>query len=1388
MDALSAAALQQVGTWLARKLLDATAWDAPKNQLKKHAARVQWEKALQAAANAVRRDHPEVAIELFDADFLKVVLKPNAQALQAPLVPADIGAVAEEFRTRYRSLRLSSMLPEARPAVLARADQEVEPAIKLFFGALQDELSTHADLKTIWRDRTIADTAKNVAQLVQLANSANPGASTVHADKALEAASLRLMRRRAFPTHHEDTEVAALAAEVIQGEHQFASAEIRSRILRMCSRVTAIKDSSLAASWLNEAKKLSPSVKTEVEDAWLAFAIGNKDDAIRRLRDRTDNFGQAATFSMIRARDGGAAATGWLDQFVQSLGHWSGPQACIAIFTYLAEGNWSGATRRLATLSPRHLEECPALHIAAAATAAREIAIVGSDSFLLGLAFPLAPHSIITHLTPDWQDICRNAVEGYDTASKSASDLDLPDEASRYEELALWLSFEAPALKSVAEQRVRLALTDAKAALDVVPFALANNIPVPSDKLRELLAQREAVGGLTPTEVRAALLLAESPADVLALFKRRRSDLEEALGKSKAAFVEIESTLYAHGADAASTLFETLREQLDSQDQDRLRAMLAKDADAKATALAAVYAQSKDPSDLRSLCRHFAAKGQWNGAADRHHELFLLTKLTADAETLCAALTNADRLDELSAFFDSFWPVLDQTPTILSFRARALAQGGHLVEARQILEGLLAAGGGPREEQLYSNVLIESGDWDRLSEIVERVWQRRDDRSASHLVWAARAASVLDMPGRAIELLRAATARQDADADAFTSAAATVFEVGKDDEVPELAAWFQRAFEMSGESGPMRSMDIKSMVEQMPEWRKTEAEVLRGILSGEMPLFIAGRGIGTSLGDVILGNALRAQQTTDLRRHSIVPLFFGGRPPHPLPVKGRIGLDLSTILVFQSLGLLDTLLASGLDLTIPAGTLNALFLERQRARFHQPSRIAHCEEILNAVASKKLLPLEAEPASPKLAAEVGPDLAGLVVAAKKGGGLVVRPPPITRPGDFSEREVDRSGFADILTDTRAILAFLDARGLLSNLVHQRARSHLHRVDKGWPNSADPTQAQAFYLDGLALHYLQDAGVLSLLAQTGIPIYVEQGEIDQAAGLVTHRSNLATYYAALEHARTALRDAIASGKLRVSAMRSVANLGDDGIHPTVQILHMEGVDWVVVDDRALNRHAYADSPTVDRIPIGTSLDLLTLLEQGNHISSSIVREARHAMRDSGFFFVPFQLEELEDALRSCRVQATTLQESRQLRLIRETFLRLSTVKDLECKGENAFLDHSYRTVVLALYGAWRSNETPEAATAHANWLLRLLREIELFASLKFAGLRADAIAPMLAPILIPSFDKPQPMQDAQRTWIEEAFWPHVAENPATAAAVIQSLRGILGNYLSDDDNQ
>jgi hypothetical protein len=273
---------------------------------------------------------------------------------------------------------------------------------------------------------------------------------------------------------------------------------------------------------------------------------------------------------------------------------------------------------------------------------------------------------------------------------------------------------------------------------------------------------------------------------------------------------------------------------------------------------------------------------------------------------------------------------------------------------------------------------------------------------------------------------------------------------------------------------------------------------------GKVPMFGAAHLLHRSLIDFTLLQALANLPESDTRRRGIVYAFSGARPAD-ISLHGvtTIALDLTAIFTLALLELLPVAIGAYERVAIPHSTLGWLFQERQRATFHQPSRINEAHDLKRLVAEGGLKVLPSQPLSDlTLAKEVGLELARLLSAASKAKAsdgtarYVIRSAPVHRASSLMEEEADLSAHSEYLCSCQSLVEKLRAKGVLTLDEEQRALAYLKLHERRWASEPKIADSAEIYLDDLATTYLQTVGVLAKLKPAGLVAYITQDDDTQ----------------------------------------------------------------------------------------------------------------------------------------------------------------------------------------------------------------------------------------------------------------------------------------------------
>ena len=188
-------------------------------------------------------------------------------------------------------------------------------------------------------------------------------------------------------------------------------------------------------------------------------------------------------------------------------------------------------------------------------------------------------------------------------------------------------------------------------------------------------------------------------------------------------------------------------------------------------------------------------------------------------------------------------------------------------------------------------------------------------------------------------------------------------------------------------------------------------------------------------------------------------------------------MDATALLTLSFLNLLDKALDAFDAVYVPHSTLAWLFEEKQKAAFHQPSRIKDAHQVRDLLARdvlEKFVPSTV--ADGDLSVQVGDELAVLIAEAEMVRDdddtqrIVVRSSPVHRLSSLMDEEADLTGHAAVLSSCLSVVEKLREKGQITAEEEKRARAYLQLHEKPWPNQPEITDGAVLYLDDLAITY------------------------------------------------------------------------------------------------------------------------------------------------------------------------------------------------------------------------------------------------------------------------------------------------------------------------------
>lgn len=1233
--------------------------------------------------------------------------------------------------------------------------------------------------------------------------------STELVDQKIEEELEKLRKSRFFVEFDRTGSSVRLGRRLAEGNLSGGSDVMRGRALAWCARLLAHSENlERAEKFLELAKALGEFTEAKIADAFIISQKEDKATALKILADLDSNVSHSAGLMIVAHHDGAVSAQRWMNDAGYSVGDLDSDGKNFLLSHQLQLGRWDDVAYTVGALSKADFDETPVLHhLAALATLIPTIpqdfrAIVLTQVPFDARDFPLASDTVAINAR-------RAAHQHFLHAVEAAKQLACPIAAKTYDEYALWLELRDPAQSANGKNRLENKLRDPNTALGFVHYALKFGVKLDLGVVERNIDRSIAInGGMTIDAAIARFALAftqPTPEEAANYIARYYDQLAAHIDTKLMQYRQIELFSRAGLFERANEVLDRLLEDgIPAEQESNLRRIIsiARGGD-PIEYRKAQYETTRSLGDLINLVNELEDHQHWDDLCKFGRRLFEETHSLGDAERLVNAFSKTHRSEELVGFLKENPDQLSQSNHLRMSYAWGLYYEGAFLESRAMLAELSDEVGHPNYRALQVNLGIATGDWASITAYIADEYRNRNDRSAYDLIEVAKLALHLGLP-HAKDLVFEAAAKANDDAAILAAAYIIATSAGWEDD-SQVFQWLEKAASLSGEDGPLQRMSLKDILDRKPEWDRRESETWRLLAHGQIPIFLAAQSLNRTLLDLTTFPALSNLTETDPRRRSAIPAYSGKRVPLEFVVSGKtVALDATALLTLSFLNILDVTLDVFGTVYIPHSTLGWLFKERQKAAFHQPSRIVNARKVRDFLATdvlKKFNPSTV--ASSDLSAQIGDDLAALIAEAEKVRDredmqhIVVRSAPVHRLSTLMEEEADLSAHAVVLSSCLAVVEKLKRKGVITAPEEKRARAYLQLHEKPWPNQPDIADGAILYLDDLAISYLLHLGLLGKLKAAGLTAVVSPRELSEADALISYERISEEVKDVIERIRTSLNSRIESGHVRVSGRRNFDDMKEKSLpeHPSVGILALAPLcDVSIIDDRFLNQHANIDSGGT-QAPILSTLDLLDALVTAGVLSDDERLEHRTRLRRAGYFFVPVTVEELERCLRESTVAKGEVVETAELKAIRESVLRVRMSDWLRLPEEVPWLDGTLKTFVCVLRNLWGDKADIEEITVRSNWLNEQI-DIRGWAH-SLVPDNADNVvqverAAFILLLLTPPTGVQQSVVDAYWKWVKEQILiPTQKQFPKVYDWLVDwyrcSVAKAAETLLSDEDN-
>jgi PIN domain associated with the TPR-GreAB-C-PIN system len=1093
----------------------------------------------------------------------------------------------------------------------------------------------------------------------------------------------------------------------LDGEFVLASRDARRIAASWCSRIVSPKSADLATLMLDRAEALGEGVETLIARAFVVFfAEGDRATALSMIADIDSDLVRSVRAILVSIDESPDVGLQRIDEEGLTFEVLDPDGKNVVLQKTIVAGLWDRGVAHVETLADADYGYTPALFLNAAALL---LASTVNEDFRPGIVSGLPAELGRLPMFGDTASIerRRRARELYSKGARAFSELKRTKMAAWAEDFALWLGLVDVGSRKVALDELRESMDDREVALRRLPLALEFGLDVDVETIEAELEQKEVADDVSPVVAAARFALAQrkgSPAAAAAYIRQHREQLTKLYNTDWIEAVEIELLAKSGQLDQARSKLSMVGTEFPEPARQSLERIIDEASGSDPIEIREQqYAASGSTADLMLLVDALKETDAGPRLVEHARTLF---QTTPSVETLQVYVQGLNQVGDDPAIIELYQsaPEMFSTHGLLQSLAWAHFRSGDLFEARQTLNQIQPAAQDANDRALSMNLSIASGDWSSLNGFVEEEWVRRDERTAEELLRAGQLAQHVGST-RSQDLIRAAVGKADGNAAILAACYTAATNEGWEDN-PEVHSWLATAIETSGEDGPIQRVDIKDMLSMQPEWSERESRTWDQLVAGKLPIFGAAHVLGRSLLDMVLITALANLDEADPRRRGVVFAFSGARSPSTVQ-GGTVAIDASSLLSLAFVGMLDRVVAQFDRVFVSHDLLAWLFQERQRLRFHQPSRVQAALEIKRLIDAGQLVKFERTArVDEQLEREVGPELASLIAeAAEAPEGsqrILIRPYPVHKAGTFLEENADLSGYESLIAGCRELVDALKMAGQLTRAEEEKANAYLNLHEQRWPHTTVIQPGAALYLDSLAVDYLQHLGLLGRLRSAGFTVIVAASETEEGNALVRHQAFAEQAIQIIEEIRSTLSMGLANGKVRLGRI-SKGPID----HPTATFFELaSSVEALVVDDRFLNRHANIDTGGGELKHVRTSLDLLQDMRSSGTLSADELSEVLARFRRGGFALVPASEDEIQSCIASAEVVEGRLVETAELRAIRESFERVRMTDILQLPAESTWLDDIHRALIGAIRSQWMETDDVERAKARSDWLLNL----------------------------------------------------------------------------------
>jgi len=533
-------------------------------------------------------------------------------------------------------------------------------------------------------------------------------------------------------------------------------------------------------------------------------------------------------------------------------------------------------------------------------------------------------------------------------------------------------------------------------------------------------------------------------------------------------------------------------------------------------------------------------------------------------------------------------------------------------------------------------------------------------------------------------------------------------------------------------------------------------------------MFLAANSLNQSLFTLMLLPSLRNQTENDLRHKRQIPIYSGMRQKIDCDFSGVIGFEATSLITLGFLDLVKLVFDTFAEIHLPHSICRWLFNEKDQAQFHQPNRFRNAHAIINFLSLNSVSVLDSSATmNDELSEQVGDELAKLIAEAENinseddNQNIVIRSSPVYRLSSLMEEEANLEQHYTVLSSCQSLVHKLQQINKITHREGLDASTYLQSVEKPWPNQPEIKNGATLFFDDLSIEYFIHIGLLDKLVAAGFKVILSPKIIARMQELISYESLSNKALEIMEELRLVINIGIKSGKVKLEKKQLNDNLEESWIvdHPTASLVELvENCDALVTDDRFINKSAfYGDISS--KTPIFTTLDLIDYFTSSGILSLSDQIESRTKLRNAGYLFISVTEDELMGQLQLSKIVDGKINETAELKAIKESLLLVRMGEWLQMPNEAFWLNSVLNVFVSVLNDIWLKEADVSIAEAKSNWILENLNICGwayVFGDKKGLNMIKYGYAKYIFRVLLPPIGISPKSEKAYFHWIERSL--------------------------------